>query len=153
MKRWAALAFACVATFAAAQSAPEPSAQTPTPQAQRDAEAQRERAAEADRKAGGGSRKFKVTWRAPDDLRKLFEQHLPPPKPEETAQPRRGYVRPWIRDIRKRVPEIAAAEGYFSATVAVDSDDEEHEQIEVTVTPGPRTVVGDINISFNGDIA
>src|SRR4029079_3572810 len=103
--------------------------------------------------SAGSGRKFKVTWHAPDDLRKLFEQHLPPPKPEESSQPRRGYVRPWSRDIRKRVPEIAAAEGYFSATLAVDFEDEDRENIEVTVTPGPRTVVGDIQVSFNGDIA
>ena len=153
MKRWAAWAFAFAATVAGAQAPPEPSAQTPTPQAQRDADLRREQAREAERKAGSGSRKFEVTWHAPDDLRKLFQQYLPPPKPEETAQPRRGYVRPWIRDIRKRVPEIAAAEGYFSASLAVDFDDEEHERIEVTVTPGPRTTVGDIAISFQGDLA
>ena len=154
MKRWAALAFACAAVGAWAQSPPsQPSAQSPTPQAQRDAEARRERERDAERRAGTGPRKFTVVWHAPDDLRKLFQQHLPPPKPEETAESRRGYVRPWIRDVRKRVPEIAAAEGYFSATLAVDFDDEEHEQIEVTVTPGPRTTVGDIQVSFNGDIA
>ena len=153
MKRWVAIGLACAATAAWPQSPPPASTQSPTPQAQRDAEADRERTRDAERRAGAGARSFKVTWRAPDELRALFEKFLPPPKPEETAQSRRGYVRPWIREIRKRVPQIAAAEGYFSTTLAVDFDDDEHDEITVTVTPGPRTRVGDIQVSFTGDIS
>ena len=148
-----AFCVACAVTTAAAQSPPTESTQSPTPQAARDREAASERDQAVQRKAGRGPRAFTVKWIAPDDLRTLFEKFLPPPKPEEGHEAHRGYVRPWIRDVRKRVPEIAASEGYFAATVAVDFEDEDREHIEVTVTPGPRTTVGEIQVSFAGDLA
>ena len=95
---------------------------------------------------------FEVTWDAPQPLRGMFEKFLPPPS-IEPGQRRGRVVRPWIRDIRRRVPEIAASEGYFSATVAVDFEDEEREKLTVTVTPGPRTTVGNVEITFAGDLA
>jgi len=148
----AALGLACAASAAFGQSPPPDSTQSPTPQARRDRDADRERSRDIERRAGKGPRTFKVTWKAPDDLRPLFEKFLPPPKPEED-EARRGYVRPWVRDVRKRVPEIAASEGYFSATVKVDFEDEDRENIEVTVDAGPRTSVGDIQVTFTGDLA
>ena len=149
----AALGLACAATAAFGQAPPPDSAQTPTPQAHRDREADRERQRDIERKAGKGVRTFTVTWVAPENLRKLFEKFLPPPKPEEGEERRRGYVRPWVRDIRKRVPEIAASEGYFSTTLEVDFEDDDREHITVTVNAGPRTTVGDIQVTFNGDLA
>jgi translocation and assembly module TamA len=93
-----------------------------------------------------------VTWEAPDPLGKILRQHLKPPELDESGQRRRGALRPWIRDIRRRVPEIAASEGYFSTTVEVDLD-EDREQATVRVTPGPRTTVGSVAIEFAGDLA
>lgn len=153
MKALAALCLACAAATALAQSPPPESAQSPTPQAQRDREADREREQDVQRRAGKGAHTFTVTWKAPEPLRGLFEKFLPPPKPEEGEERRAGYVRPWVRDIRRRVPEIAASEGYFSTTLQVDFEDDEREHIEVTVNAGPRTTVGDVKISFTGDIA
>jgi translocation and assembly module TamA len=92
-----------------------------------------------------------VAWRAPPALRALFEKHLPPPKPE-AGERRAGSLRPWIRDVRRRVPEIAAAEGYFSATLDITFD-ESRSHATVTVTPGPRTVVESVDIAFKGDLA
>jgi translocation and assembly module TamA len=94
-----------------------------------------------------------VTWEAPEPLKALFEKFLPPPKPAEGAERRRGYLRPWIRDVRRRVPEIAAAEGYFSATMEVDWDDENRERATIRVVPGPRTTVDAVAIEFAGDLA
>ena len=93
-----------------------------------------------------------VTWQAPEALRRLFVQHLPPPK-VEGGERRAGALRPWIRDVRRRVPEIAASEGYFSATVELEFEGERREHITLTVTPGPRTVVDTIDITFQGDLA
>ena len=93
-----------------------------------------------------------VTWQAPEPLRKLFVQHLPPPK-VEGGERRAGALRPWIRDIRRRVPEIAASEGYFSATVELEFEGERREHVTITVTPGPRTTVESVEIKFQGDIA
>jgi translocation and assembly module TamA len=93
-----------------------------------------------------------VTWQAPEPLRKLFEQHLPPPN-VEGGERRAGALRPWIRDVRRRVPEIAASEGYFSATVELEFEGERREHVTITVTPGPRTTVETVEITFQGDIA
>src|SRR5688572_33156687 len=90
-------------------------AQPSTPEARRERR-QRERGTRA-------PRAFTVTWDAPEPLRKLFQQHLGEPKPEEAGR-RGSTLRPWIREVRRRVPEIAAAEGYFSATLDVDFTDE-----------------------------
>jgi translocation and assembly module TamA len=94
---------------------------------------------------------FPVQWDAPEPLRSQLEKLLPPPAPE--AGTRRGAVlRPWVRDVRRRVPEIAAAEGYFSATVDVEFEDD-RESAKVTVVQGPRTSVSSVDIEFAGDIA
>lgn len=93
-----------------------------------------------------------VTWQAPELLKALFERYLPPPRPESGAR-RAGSLRPWIRDVRRRVPELAASEGYFSAAVEIEFEGEAREHATVTVTPGPRTTVGEVDISFEGDLA
>ena len=93
-----------------------------------------------------------VTWEAPEPLKSLFEKFLPPPKPEG-AERRRGFLRPWIRDVRRRVPEIAASEGYFSATVDIDWEDDNRERATIRVVPGPRTTVDSVAIEFTGDLA
>ncbi len=99
-----------------------------------------------------GARTFTVTWQGPRVLCALFEKHLPPPAPE-TGERRAGSIRPWIRDIRRRVPEIAASEGYFSTSLDIEFDGEARSHATVTVTPGPRIVVDTVDISFTGEIA
>jgi translocation and assembly module TamA len=146
--RWivflAALA-ACTASWAQAPEAPQ------APQAE---EAEDADAAEDQPQASRtrSRRALTVTWQAPKELRVLFEKHLPPPAPEG-GERRAGSIRPWIRDIRRRVPEIAASEGYFSATVDIEFDGEARGHATITVTPGPRTVVDTVDITFKGDIA
>jgi len=96
---------------------------------------------------------FKVTWQAPRPLRGLYEKYLPPPKEIPAGEDRAVALRAWIRDVRKRVPEIAASEGYYSATFDIRFDDERREHATVVVTPGPRTTVGKVDIEFTGDLA
>jgi translocation and assembly module TamA len=93
-----------------------------------------------------------VTWQAPEPLRKLFVQHLPPPR-VEGGERRAAALRPWIRDVRRRVPEIAASEGYFSTTLEIEFEGERREHVTITVTPGPRTTVDTVEITFQGDLA
>ena len=94
---------------------------------------------------------FTVTWQAPAELRALFEKFLPPTKAEE-GQRATSALRSWIRDMRKRVPDIAAAEGYFSPTIDVQVDDA-RDHATVTVTPGPRAVVDTVQLNFEDDLA
>jgi translocation and assembly module TamA len=94
-----------------------------------------------------------VEWKAPEPLRELLAESLPPPAVQPGAE-RRSNVRPWMRDVRRRVPEIAGSEGYFSPTVEISTEgDGEGPRIVITVIPGPRTVVGSVEIEFRGDIA
>jgi translocation and assembly module TamA len=93
-----------------------------------------------------------VEWRAPEPLRKLLEQFLKPPTFKE-GERRRGSLRPFMRDVRRRVPEIAGSEGYFSATVDITFADEDRDHVVITVTPGARTTVGEVSIEFEGDLA
>ena len=93
-----------------------------------------------------------VEWRAPEPLRTQFVKFLPTPTFRE-GERRAGSLRPWMRDVRRRVPEMAGAEGYFSTNVDIAFQDEDRNHVLVTVTLGPRTTVGDVRIDFQGDLA
>jgi translocation and assembly module TamA len=94
---------------------------------------------------------FTVTWEAPKELRVIFEKFVEPPRVNDEGR-NADLKRPWINDVRKRVPDIAASEGYFSAKVNVQFN-ESGDHASVSVDPGPRTVVSEIEIAFEGDIA
>ena len=96
---------------------------------------------------------LKVTWEAPKALKDLFEKYLPPPGNPAAGERRGPLIRAWVRDVRKRVPQIAASEGYFSPTLDLRFDDDKREHATVTVTPGPRATVDTIDIEFAGDLA
>jgi translocation and assembly module TamA len=85
-------------------------------------------------------------------MRKLLVESLPAPD-IEPGEVRRLELRPFIREVRRRVPEIAGAEGYFSAKVEIAYADEEREHLVITVELGERTVVEAVDIEFRGDIA
>ena len=149
---------ACVNALAQAPAPqPRPANQDPAEPEQSDAAAAeppasgtaqpRERRARGERPA----RSFTVVWDAPEALRKLFQEHLAAPKPE--AAGRRGStLRPWIREVRRRVPQIAASEGYFATTLDVELTDE-GSHVTVKVNPGTRTVVDKVDIQFQGHLA
>jgi translocation and assembly module TamA len=102
------------------------------------------------------ARTFDVKWEAPEELRKLLEKHLQPPRSEQaatTGERRASTLRPWMRDVRRRVPQMLASEGYFSAAVDIDFADDARTQVVVKVDPGPRTVVKQVEMSFKGDLA
>ena len=89
-----------------------------------------------------------VTWEAPEELRVLFAKHLPAPPAD--AREDRGSMRRWQREVRRRAPEIAAAEGWFSASVEVTDLDG---QLRAVLTPGERATVASVAIEFRGDLA
>lgn len=89
-----------------------------------------------------------VDWEAPPELRVLFERHLPAP-PAEAGEDR-GALRRWTREVRRRAPEIAAAEGWFSAKVEVT---EEGGRVKAVLVPGERATVAAVAFEFRGDLA
>ena len=85
-------------------------------------------------------------------MRGIFEKNLKPPRIEQGR--RRGAVlRPWEREVRRRVPEILASEGYFSPAVDIRYDNEERMHATVVVTLGTRTMVSSVEMDFAGDLA
>lgn len=153
MRTLALFLVACAACFpAAAQQPPAPAAPPGSATQAAEDDDDDEAAQAAARRSDRAPRTFSVTWEAPEPLRALFEKHLPPPDAEEERR-RAGAFRPWIREMRRRVPQIAASEGYFSPTVDVEITGADREQALVRVAPGPRTVVSDVEIAFEGDLA
>ena len=149
------LLFGCVMCATALAQAPAIEPEPPEPEAaevEPAAPAAGQPAPERGERPRRAPRTFTVTWDAPEPLRELFQKHLPPPKPEESGR-RGSTLRPWIREVRRRVPEIAASEGYFSTAVDVDFADEARSQVVVKVAPGTRTVVDKVEIEFKGHIA
>lgn len=134
---------ACVPALAQQPEQPEPpdepTSAVPDPQAERTARTPR-------------LGPVAVEWRAPPPLLALFRRHLPPPDIEE-GERRAASLRPWLRDVRRRVPEIAGSEGYFSPAIDIDPQGEDRDRVVITVTPGTRTTVGDVEITFRGDLA
>ncbi|MGE3450858.1 MAG: autotransporter assembly complex family protein [Burkholderiales bacterium] len=91
---------------------------------------------------------YPVTWEAPAELRAILAKHLSPPALEPGDE---GVaLRRWIREVRRRAPEIAAAEGWFDARVEVS---EGEGRVRVAVEPGERTQVASVEIVFRGDLA
>jgi translocation and assembly module TamA len=89
-----------------------------------------------------------VAWEAPEALRVILAKHLPPPPAEALED--RGMLRRWMRDVRRRAPGIAAAEGWFSAQVEVT---QEERRLRVVLTPGERATVDSVQVEFRGDLA
>lgn len=127
--------------------AQQPEAPAAKPREPESRQKQRDQAAQPRRAAADLS----VTWKVPQPLKGLFEKYLPPPKSE--GERPLGFLRPWMRDLRRKIPEIAAAEGYFSPTLDIEVDDDAREHVTITLVPGTRTVVGEVQIDFAGDLA
>jgi len=150
MRAVAALAAFLFACAASAQQAPAPETQDPSIEEPAAPPSSRERGEREPRVPLAPT--VTVTWDAPEALRKLFRENLPPPK-FKPGERRRGSLRPWMRDLRRRIPEMAAAEGYFSTTLEIEYEDEARSRVRVKVEPGPRTTVGAVELTFKGDLA
>lgn len=94
-----------------------------------------------------------VTWEAPAELKELFEKFVTLPELAD-GEVKAGSLRLFLREVNRKVPEIAAAEGYFSTQVATRVEGEGGEKrLVVSVTPGPRTIVDRVIVEFEGDIS
>src|SRR5690348_5353881 len=134
MRSTAALLLCAWLPAAMAQEEPEAEPAQPQPPSQ----------AQAPRPA---SPALTVTWEAPKPLREIFEKNLKPPVMEEGRR-RGALLRPWEREVRRRVPDIVASEGYFSPTIDIKYDGEQRQHATVVVTLGTRTTVSAVEIEF-----
>ena len=94
-----------------------------------------------------------VTWEAPTELKELFEKYVTPPELAD-GEVKSGTLRVFLREVNRKVPEIAASEGYFSTQVATRIEGVGSERrLVVSVAPGPRTIIDRVIVEFEGDIA
>jgi translocation and assembly module TamA len=95
--------------------------------------------------------RFRVEVEAPRELEKILKQGLSIMRwqndPKMTAEQLRRLTEEAVREAR----EAAATEGYFSAKVDVRIDEAEPEwKVALSVEPGPRTRVSEVDIRFSG---
>lgn len=95
----------------------------------------------------------RIVWQAPDALREILEKHITLPE-QAASEVRADTLRPFLREVNRRVPEIAAAEGYFSAKVEVRVEGEGAQRhLLVVVATGPRTTIEKVIVEFEGDVS
>jgi translocation and assembly module TamA len=87
----------------------------------------------------------RVSVDAPAPLDELLEHNLTAPSGEAGE----AALEAFRRDAQKNAAELLATEGYFSPVIEVRA---EPGQLTVTISPGPRTVVGELAIEIRGDI-
>ncbi len=86
---------------------------------------------------------------APEPVRELLKAHfeLPgAPLSDDTARAT------FIRRAQREIGELLATEGYFTPQVSLHPAETGGVQV-LTVVPGPRTLVSQLNIEFKGDLA
>jgi translocation and assembly module TamA len=99
--------------------------------------------------AQSGADATTVVLAAPDSIRAFLTEHLDLPAhlpDDDTA--RAAFARRAIGE----VSELLATEGYFAPRVNVRTANGER-TLHVEVTPGPRTLVGAVDIEFRGDLS
>ena len=163
--RAGALLFALLAAgpaFAQAPAAPQPAVPlSADPDTDDDAppgersQADRERAREERRAHTEMLREAakRIVWQAPDELKEILEKYITLPE-QPAGDARTDTLRGFLREVNRRVPEIAAAEGYFSAKVETRVEGEGAQRhLLVVVTPGTRTTIEKVIVEFEGDVA
>jgi translocation and assembly module TamA len=122
-----------------------------------EADAKQREAARAERRARLEALRLaarSITWEAPPGLKELFEKFVAPPESAGDGEVKAGTLRTFLREVNRKVPEIAASEGYFAPQVAVRVEGEgEARRLVVTVLPGPRVMVDKVILEFEGDAA
>jgi translocation and assembly module TamA len=95
--------------------------------------------------------RYRVEVDGPRELEKILKQGLSIVRwqndPKMTAEQLRRLTEEAVREAR----EVAATEGYFSAKVEVRIEEAEPEwKVALSVDPGPRTRVSEVDIRFSG---
>ncbi len=88
-----------------------------------------------------------ASWQAPDALKALLDEHLPLAEPwsdDETEQAIR------LRQLRHELNPLLASQGYFSPQLQVQ---QVQGNLLLQVKPGPRAMVAQVHLVFNGDLA
>lgn len=96
---------------------------------------------------------FDLVVRAPEPLRQLLEDNLELRRYREVSDLDDAEIARLVVVAEKDARELLATQGYFSPEVRITRERAARTTLVVAVEPGPRTRVGDVDISFEGDIA
>ncbi len=94
-----------------------------------------------------------ITLTAPKSIKKFLKKYFIFPDKsltDETAEDT------FLRRAQREISALLATKGYFSPTISLirhSQTADEIPTIEIKVEPGPRTLVGAVNIEFRGDLA
>lgn len=100
-----------------------------------------------------GPPRFRVVIEAPEALRRLLEEGLNLLRWQRDELMTPELLAPLVAEARAAAEQAAAAEGYFSAVVKAGIEQAEGlPLVRLTVEPGPRTVVGSVEITFRGAV-
>ncbi len=157
----ALLTATCALAQAPAGAPPRPSdataeAESPDDDRSEEADAKQREARRAERRTrleGLRQAARNVQWEAPDELKQLFQKHVVLPE-QADGEVKAGTLRLFLREVNRKVPEIAASEGYFATQVTTRIEGEgESRKLVVSVVPGPRTTIDKVVVEFEGDVA
>ena len=97
--------------------------------------------------------RFRVVIEAPRPYERMLEQGLDLVRWQRDERVTMALLERLVGEARKAAAEALAADGYFSANVNARIDTSAAEAIVfLTVEPGPRTRVRDVNLSFSGPV-
>lgn len=98
-----------------------------------------------------GDHPSKITFSAPNSINELINNHFKLPDApliDQTAQ----HI--FIRRAKREINKLLATEGYFTPTITLNhGSSEDLEALEVVVKPGPRSLVSEVYIEFQGELA
>jgi translocation and assembly module TamA len=96
---------------------------------------------------------FDLVVRAPDELRKLLEDHLELRRYREVPDLDDAEIARLLVLAGKDARELLATQGYFQPQVRVTREEGARTTLVVAVEPGERTQVSEVHVDFEGDLA
>lgn len=96
---------------------------------------------------------FDLVVRAPGELRTLLEDHLELRRYREVPDLDDAEIARLLVLAGKDARELLATQGYFRPQVRVTREEGARTTLVVTVEPGERTKVSDVQVDFEGDLA
>jgi translocation and assembly module TamA len=103
--------------------------------------------------AQGQGPAFDLVVRAPDPLRELLERNLELRRYRQVTDLDDAEIARLVVLAEKDARELLATQGYFTPQVRIAREPGARTTLAVDVEPGPRTVVSEAEIGFEGDIA
>ncbi|MEO5670395.1 MAG: BamA/TamA family outer membrane protein [Ramlibacter sp.] len=100
-----------------------------------------------------GQPSFDIQIHAPEKIKALLDRHLELRRYREVTDLDDTELARLVTITESDVRELVGTLGYFSPEISVTRDPGPRATIVIAVDPGPATTIGDVAITFEGDIA